>query len=470
MTVSTAASALVAQHDHRPRARRLLLITYHFPPSGAAGALRWEKLASLAADRGWLLDVVTLDPAHLGERRDRATHALPAGTRVFHVPAVTLKRERIVTALLATVRALRARATTADDQADESGAPGSPAREPSRPGLASRTYGALCETATQRRWAVDAAVLGLQLASRETYAAVITCGPPHMAHVAGRRVADRHDLPLVLDLRDPWRLVERLADSIDSPVWRWQASWHERGVVPRADLIVMNTVPARDAMRERYPEQASRIIAVMNGFDEDRPATSERGHKFVVTYTGSIYLDRDPRPLFEAARRLIERRELAPRDFGITLVGSVERGRSGSTIEIARQVGIEEFVELLPHRPRAALREILARSAVLVSLSQDSHLAIPSKIFEYMQFDAWILAMAEPHNAAARLLEGSRADVVPPDDAGRIAERLEQRYDQYRRGEYPVRLATERRFSRRAQADILFDALERCIAAPVTVL
>ena len=468
MTVSTAAPALIEQHDRRPPARRLLLISYHFPPGGAAGALRWEKLAPLAAERGWLLDVITLDPAHLDGRRDGGASALPAGTRVFHVPAVTLKRERIVTTLLATLRALRSRAA-ADHEAGESIAPAAPPREPSRPGLASRTYGALCETATQRRWALRAAALALRLASRERYAAVITCGPPHMVHVAGRRVAERHALPLVLDLRDPWRLVERLADSIDSPVWRWQAAWHERGVVPRADLIVMNTVPARDAMRERYPERASRIIAVMNGFDEDQPAASERGHKFVVTYTGSIYLDRDPGPLFEAAKRLIERRRLAPRDFGITLVGSVQRGRSGSTIEIARRAGIEDFVELLPHRPRGALREILARSAVLVSLAQDSHLAIPSKIFEYMQFDAWILAMAEPHNAAARLLEGSQADVVHPDDAGRIAERLEQHYDQYRRGEYPVRLATERRFSRRAQADILFDALERCIAAPVTV-
>src|SRR4051794_37614156 len=41
---------------------RLLLISYHFPPSQTAGALRWQKLSRYAAERGWGLDVVTLHP------------------------------------------------------------------------------------------------------------------------------------------------------------------------------------------------------------------------------------------------------------------------------------------------------------------------------------------------------------------------------------------------------------------------
>ncbi len=44
---------------------RLLLVTYHFPPDTAVGALRWQKLARYAAERGWGLDVITLHPAQL---------------------------------------------------------------------------------------------------------------------------------------------------------------------------------------------------------------------------------------------------------------------------------------------------------------------------------------------------------------------------------------------------------------------
>jgi glycosyltransferase involved in cell wall biosynthesis len=336
-----------------------------------------------------------------------------------------------------------------------------------RPGVLNRAYAALLDFAMHGRWARDAGAVASRLASQHQYDAVVSCGPPHMVHVAANAVATRHRLPLIIDLRDPWRLVERLADVIDSPVWRWQATWHERRVAPRANLIVMNTEPARDAMRALYPAMASRIITVMNGFDEETPPKTQRGHRFTVMYTGSIYLDRDPRPLFEAARRLIERRGLSPSDFGITFVGAVQEGKGGPTMSIARELGIEGHVELLPHRPRSELLGLLASSAMLLSLPQDSHMAIPSKVFEYMQFDAWILALAESKSAVARLLAASPADVVPPDAVERITEVLETRYAQYRAADYPVRLSVDARFSRRGQARILFDAIAGCTAQPL---
>src|SRR5262249_5100160 len=39
-------------------ADRLLLVSYHFPPDRAVGALRWRKFARYAAERGWALDVI----------------------------------------------------------------------------------------------------------------------------------------------------------------------------------------------------------------------------------------------------------------------------------------------------------------------------------------------------------------------------------------------------------------------------
>ena len=454
--------------------RRLLLISYHFPPSNTAGALRWRKLAGPAAGRGWSLDVVTLDPSPGGHGSPDGLADLPPGTRVFGVAAPVLKRDRFVSSVMRTIRGIRGRTTVKSEPAGATKAQGAtPARSPApagpaaRPGALSRAYAALLDYAMHGRWSRDAAALANRLAEGTSYDAVISCGPPHMAHVAARDVAGRHGLPLVIDLRDPWRLVERLADVIDSPLWRWQAMARERRIIPHASLVVMNTEPARDAMRALYPAAAQRIIAVMNGFDDEPTPPPVRGRKFVVTYTGSIYLDRDPRPLFEAARRLVERRGLTPGDFAITFVGAVQEGKGGPTMAIARELGIEPYIELLPHRPRSELLGLLAGSAVLLSLPQDSHMAIPSKVFEYMQFDAWILALAEPHSAVARLLAGSPADVVAPGDIDRIADVLDRRLAQYRAGDYAVRLGVDRRFSRRGQAALLFDALERCTTKPL---
>ncbi|HZF73408.1 MAG TPA: hypothetical protein VEZ51_08245, partial [Gemmatimonadaceae bacterium] len=39
--------------------RRLLVITYHFPPDGSIGGQRWAGLTKYLARRGWDVDVVT---------------------------------------------------------------------------------------------------------------------------------------------------------------------------------------------------------------------------------------------------------------------------------------------------------------------------------------------------------------------------------------------------------------------------
>jgi len=103
---------------------------------------------------------------------------------------------------------------------------------------------------------------------------------------------------------------------------------------------------------------------------------------------------------------------------------------------------------------------------MLVTLPQDSDMAIPAKIFDYMQFDAWLLALADDGSATEQLLRGSTADVVAPDAIDTIAGLLHLRYLQHLRGEWPERLATDPRYSRREQADRLFVALEAIAGVP----
>src|SRR5687768_15670794 len=62
---------------------RLLLIAYHFPPAQSAGALRWEKLAGYAVERGWGLDVIAIDPQDAQTLDWNRLTALPKGVRIY---------------------------------------------------------------------------------------------------------------------------------------------------------------------------------------------------------------------------------------------------------------------------------------------------------------------------------------------------------------------------------------------------
>src|SRR5262249_13645677 len=112
---------------------------------------------------------------------------------------------------------------------------------------------------------------------------------------------------------------------------------------------------------------------------------------------------------------------------------------------------------------RREAAEFLARASMLLNLPQDSHQAIPSKVFEYMRFPAWLLALEEPGSATDLILRGTAADVALPGDVDRIAGILRTRYRQHREGHVPRPLAAEGRLSRRAQARLLFDAIDEIL-------
>jgi hypothetical protein len=456
-----------------PSRPRLVLITMDFPPAQSTGSLRWQKLSAYAAERGWGLDVVTVDPSCVQSADPSRLAELPPGTRVYGVPTPVLWTESVALAAWRTYRRLRPRreqravkpAVVAPNP--RTAAVGSLGRGEVRwswrsPREFVRAYFAWLEYARSGRWARDAAALALKVIEPDVHEAVISSGPPHMAHEAGRLLSRMTGLPFVMDMRDPWSLVQRLSEYMASPLWYRLADRHERRAVRQAALVVANTEPLRLAMCDRYPQAVDRLITVMNGCDADPLPPSRHGKRFIIAYAGGIYIDRDPRPLFRAAARVIGELGLEPTDFGIEFLGHVERYGSTLVSDIAREEGVARFVTLEPARPRRAALEFLARATMLVSLPQDGDMQLPAKIFEYLRFDAWVLALTTRDSATGVLLRGSGADIIAPDDVDGIFRVLRDRFVQYRSGIRPRRIACDGRFSRRAQAQRLLDAIEAC--------
>lgn len=459
-----------------PAARRLLLLSYHFPPSRAVGALRWQKLARYAATRGWGLDVVTLDPSSLAEHDADALQELPSGVRIFGVALPQSGVDHVVDGMLATRRWLkrrfhRARTSTAAKPSiaalprKDSFAWSELRKFPLSAEEFARLYSSWLDYSVMGTWAHRVAKTAAALATVTDYRAVVTCGPPHMVHEAGRRVARTTGLPLVMDFRDPWSLVQRVPEVFASPIWLHYAKRYEGAAINSAALVIVNTEPHRDRLRRAYPALRAPIITVTNGYDDESLPPSRRSSRFVMAYAGTVYLDRDPRPLFRAAARVIRERSLTPQQFALIFMGSGDSLGGVSLIDMARDEGIANFVELRPSAPRRQALEFLAGASMLVSLPQDSDMAIPSKVFEYMRYGAWLLALASPGSATELLLRGSNADIAERNDIDAMARIIGRRYDEHVQGIVPAPIAADRRFSREQQANLLFDALTRELPA-----
>lgn len=462
---------------------RLLLLSYHFPPSQGTGALRWQKMSRDAAERGWGMDVVTLDPAELSEPDPSRLEDLPPGTRIYGVPEPELRMERLEHLAWRLYRALRPKRRKSGAPSDRSGGadpvsvsaghhPASVAPEEIRwtlgnPRQIRRAYYAWLRTARDRSWAVKAAQLAQRLVADNPgrHQVVIATGPPHMTYEGGRRVSARAGLPLVIDLRDPWSIRRRIHEEYASPVYFHLADRYERRAVEQASLVVANTDALRAAMQHVYPRAHGRIITVTNGYDEDPLPSTPQRDRFIIAYAGVMYLQRDPRLLFRAAARVIQEFGIRPDQFGFEFIGGTTAGNGVPIETIARSEGLEGFVRAQPRRPRQEALELLSQASLLFSYPHNP-LAIPSKIYEYMRFPAWVLTLAEPGTPAATVLQDTGADVLAPDDLEGITRVLRNRYLQFAAGERPGYLAGVEQFSRRNQARILFDAIEARVSTP----
>ncbi|MDB4913238.1 MAG: hypothetical protein JWM95_882 [Gemmatimonadetes bacterium] len=440
-------------------AKRLLIISYAFPPDPQVGGRRWQQMARFLADAGWEIDVIARDFRALRVVDRPSLASLPRGTRIFTVPdqppLVSRLQARWWPAIRTVVRFGRKRPS----YDEENRAAVVNAEKPVVGSTFSRTYFARVEFSRDGNWARAAARLAKRLMQTGTYSAVVTSGPPHMTHEAGRQLTRALGVPHVLDMRDPWSLVERVPDYVSCPTFfRLAKQWEER-FIDAAALVTMNTEAGAAAMRNAYPAAAHKIETVRNGCDDEPVPPTTRDRCFNIRFAGSIYLDRDPRLVFRAAALVIRDLGLNPAQLKLTFLGDVDA--SGGTRLLAEQEGVSEFVDIGPSVPRREILEFMAGAAMLLSLPQDSDFAIPAKIYEYMRFDAWMLVLATPQCATALVLENSGADVVDPSSVQGIARVIRSRYEQYARGEYPQSIAGSGRYDRSVQATKLIARLHQ---------
>jgi hypothetical protein len=415
--------------------------------------MRWTGMARHFAAYGWGFDVLAVDPSGLRSRNETLLAGLPPGTRLFGVPESTPALDRFVDTLVKVRR--KARGTLGAE------APGS-APHPSSPTPARRSAGRMAldafhawrEFAAAGAWARRAAETGRRIFEPGVHQWVISSGPPHMSHEGGRLLSLWTGLPFLADFRDALRFQEWVPLG---PAWRRLAARHEARVVRQSTIVVATAEPVRALMQRAYP--AAQVITITNGVDEDPIPAPVQGHRFVIGYPGTVYVGRDPSPLFEAVGRLVRDLELSPKDLSLEFMGFSDPAVEDWLRQLAATHDIESFLAIHPGGPRPQALEFMAKCAVLVALQQGSDLAIPAKVFECMRFPAWLLVLAGANSATSQLLEGTGADVLDPRDAIGILAALRARYLAFRSGGRPAPLGEQEGFSRRFQAERLLEVM-----------
>ena len=446
--------------------RRMLLVFFYFAPSAEVGALRWISLVRFGADRGWAVDVVTLQPRYMGPIDATRLSQLPPGVRLFGFSGEDPLWYR---GLVGAWRRWNGPPTHGPSGAglgghldgnDLTGTWPSASDAPAwRRAMRSHMHFILGDRLAER-----STQLGTELARSVHYDVIVSSGPPHAAHDSARAIAAEGRVPFVMDMRDPWSDDTAMPEELRSDAWQRAARTREDRCIAAAERVVV-TSKAHEALQLRkYPMLRGRVTTVMNGSDTDPLPPTRLGRRFLVAFAGMIYLGRDPRVLFRAAARVVRETGASPEEFAVEFMGD-DACNGVPLTTISAEEGLVEHFKAHGFRPRSEALEFLSKAALLVSLPLRTTMTLPAKLFEYMRFDAWLLALAENGSATAELLSGTGADIVEPDDEDAITRVLRARFDEFRAGRRPVALNRDGRFNRSVQAAHMFDLLEQVSSA-----
>ncbi|MEO7963456.1 MAG: hypothetical protein ABIT38_06040 [Gemmatimonadaceae bacterium] len=453
--------------------RRILLVSPAYPPCAEVGALRWEKITMFAERQGWGMDVITGAASPRDRIDESRLLSLPAGTRVWTIPMPVLAVQRLDRQLMAMVAPIRRRralvevaSSAAESPVTTMAAIGTSATATSAAPAILRNVRAWSYFAAWNTWGDEVLALAQDLGRESLPTVVASSGPPHMTHEAARRVAVALDRPLVIDLRDPWFVDEAEPADLAGTTWRRQTEKYEASACADARLIVVNTESSAALMRERYPSFVNRVMTVMNGADDDvKKFAGEGSATFDIVHAGSLYSGRDPRPLFRGVRRFLDTMPAATALVRTIFIGAQQY--DGAPLDdLARECGLTEHFSCQAPLPRRQALQLSGDAAINVVLPQDWSHSIPSKVFEYMQFSAWILALSEPSDAITQLLRDTSSPSITPGDTDAIATFIAERFSYWNtgrkatgKGSRAEPLNTDGRFDRERQVEQLLRAI-----------
>jgi len=397
------------------RARKVLLLTYHFPPSGAVAVHRMLGLVRHLPPLGWQ-PVVVAPPVAPGEPEDlRLLTQVPPETPVVRVP------------------------------------------------LASGLWGKVVRRiAPYRHWLPRAARACRRLIAEHRPEAIITSSPPCGIHYLGLYLQARYRLPWLACFRDPWVVNTHLPPR--TFVFRFD-QFGEPLVVRRADRVIANSPLCLEGLQRAYPEQAHKCVVITNGFEPGAPVPppSPRADEVTLLHAGEFYSGRDPRPLLDALAQL--RTEAGLPKLRLSLLGRDTEGCSDLDAECRRR-GLEDRVDLpaqVPHEE--ALRRMQQADVLVLVQTPGYRVTVPAKLYEYLGMRRPILALAEPDGDIAWVLRESGVlhRLAPPTDVAQIRQALLELTRELQQGTPvsgdPAALA---RFTRAYMAERFAEELDAC--------
>lgn len=373
--------------------KKVLILTYYWPPSGGSGVQRWMYFAKHLKSLGWEPIVVTVDEekASYGVL-DESLNQEVDGIRVIK----TSTREPLQ---------LYSRLTTGSKK---KGIPQGEVKRKSVFGkLSAFIRGNFFIPDARIGWVPFALKAARKIVAKEQITTIITTGPPHSSHLIGLQLQKEFKVNWFADFRDPWSDVFYNKDLYRRSRAVSKDLKLELQVLQAAQGII-TTVGGRlhESLIEKAPAQ--KFYALPNGFDSElmnRVTVEKNSHYLHVVYTGLLTHNQPYNGVFKILNDLS-----ATQPIKLSLAGNIAPDIINE-IKISFPKIDTIFHGYLSHKEAVGLMKSANLLINFIFIGAQTQM-ISGKILEYIATEIPILSIGNPDSEAAKFLEQGTAAVM----------------------------------------------------------
>jgi len=258
---------------------------------------------------------------------------------------------------------------------------------------------------------------------------VITTGPPHSLHLIGLRLKTELDIQWIADFRDPWTTIGYHKKLKLLPSAKLKHKALEKKVLRTADKIVVTSFITQNDF-EALTEHP--VTVITNGYDHEATEAVKLDEKFSISHIGSLLSDRNPQLLWKVLNELVVEDNIFRANFQLNLIGNV----SDEILASLEDYNLTEFVNLKGYVSHEAAIAYQQKSQVLLLIEIDSpetKCIIPGKVFEYMTSKRPIIAIGPEGSDVEHMINSTQSgDYFNYNEEKALKAALRSYFDRFR--------------------------------------
>lgn len=375
--------------------KKVLIVTYYWPPAGGAGVQRILKFAKYLSEFGWTPIILTIANGDYPWIDKSLNNDITSNITVYKTPGFSLHNLHKIFN--------RRKNTIAPYAFTESGE--SNFREKLSIWIKFNIV-----PDSRIGWYFPAISEAKKILKKEKIDLVFSTSPPQTAHFVAKKISKKLKIPLVTDFRDPWTDVFWLQNSKRLKIVNRIDRILEKKVMKNASAVTTVSPGLAKIFRAKTHNP---VHIITNGFDEPYFAKKsyKRSNKFRITYTGSLSKEQTLQPFCEVVNLAIQNGKIEKNRLRIQLFGNFP----GFVSNLMNEMNLGKNIEMQPFMAAGHVIEHIFQSELLLLIIPDTKQnegILTSKIFDYIGSKRPILCFGPPESDAAKLLNETKSGEI----------------------------------------------------------